>query len=536
MYKKLICVLLLVSMCFPVVMAVDYTGTVSVLIPGTQIITSIAKGSEGAFKERPWIINWSTNFDSVGIPSQIQMYSSTDNKAVASGVPFALADQYGTYATGTISMTNGTNFYPGAGKQSYTFDFDTWNPGTRTGTILGNMTTTVGTNYFTAVDIETAAGVTIGFARQAGTPRASYGYIYIPYDYESAFDYSITKVGGAGTGTISNIDIVKSSSSNIASNVQVRNYTAPNTLIGASPFTTVTGSDYLSVVGDNYVLSLYLPFNSKYYNSTTVFFPTGYGPTPTPTPTGTPVPSVPSGATRTTIFLTDSSTGAKIIGGSIGVRDTGNLTWTNSTSSNAGSIVDVLTGHTIDIYGSATGFSPSYELGATAGGNYYLPLVAPTIAAPVGYVNMFVNVFDSSTNNIIQSASVTAKLPTGATTGENTGTTGTVIFLVPNNTVVILGASASGYGSTSQSVASGTGADKIVNVRLTRQTVTSTVTPVVTDPGTGAVITAVPTIDARTSNQKDLDMMNLLRDNGGTIISLAILAIIFGLLKMIMKF
>jgi PKD repeat protein len=249
--------------------------------------------------------------------------------------------------------------------------------------------------------------------------------------------------------------------------------------------------------------------------------------------------AVPDGYTRTVVFVTDGGTGGIIVGATLNLRDVQNNTWKNGTSTALGTTFVSISGHTIDIYGSYPGvYTSSYELDAVAGGNYYLPLMPPVPSPPGGltggYVNLFVNVFDMATNNIIQHASVTAKLPTGATTGENTGTTGTVLFLVPNNTVIIIGASASGYQSISQSTTSGTGADKIVNVKLIRQTIT--VAPVVTDPGTGAIITAVPTVDSRTTNQKDVDMMNLLRDNGDTIISLAILAIIFGLLKMIMKF
>ena len=249
-----------------------------------------------------------------------------------------------------------------------------------------------------------------------------------------------------------------------------------------------------------------------------------------------------AGYTRTTVYATDGSTGGTIVGATLNLRDVQNNTWVNATSTITGTIIDVQTGHTIDIYGTYPGvYTASSELGATAGGNYYLPLMPPLPTPPGGlgggYVNLIVNTFDASTNNMLPSVSLTTRLPTGATTGENSGISGTAVFLVPNNTVVILGASKAGYASMSQSFNSGTGADKIVNMKLTRATVTTApVTPVVTDPGTGAVITAVPTIDARTSNQKDLDMMNLLRDNGGTIVSLAIVAILFGLLKMIMKF
>jgi PKD repeat protein len=249
-----------------------------------------------------------------------------------------------------------------------------------------------------------------------------------------------------------------------------------------------------------------------------------------------------SSLTSTKVFATDASTGGVLVGATLNLRDVENNSWVNATSGMTGTTISVLEGHTIDIYGSYPGvYTSSQELGASPGGNYYLPLMPPLPTPPGGlaggYVNLVVNTYDYSSNNMLPSVSITAKLPSGSTTGESSGIAGTAIFLVPNNTVVILGASKTGYASMSQSINSGPGADKAVNMKMVRAVVTTApVGPVVTDPSTGAVITAVPTIDSRTSNQKDTDMMNLLRDNGGTIISLAIVAILFGLLKMIMKF
>jgi hypothetical protein len=298
--------------------------------------------------------------------------------------------------------------------------------------------------------------------------------------------------------------------------------------------------EVIDVVGNNYYIQSYVAgLGTKRWNTSVITFT---GPAPTPTPTPLPTGAVPSGYTRTTVFATDGSTGGTILGASLGIKDVEAGTWTNATSTIEGTNVDVLTNHTLDIYGSYPGvYSESYEIGAIPGGNYYLPLLPPIPEAPGGltggYANLIINTFDAGTNNMLPNVGVTARLPTGAETGDNTGSAGTAYFLVPNNTVIILGASVSGYSSISQSVNSGTGADKIVNMRLTRSVVTTApVTPVVTDPGTGAIITPLPTIDARTDNEKDVDLMNQIRDSAPNIVGLGIVVILFGLLKMLMKF
>jgi hypothetical protein len=100
----------------------------------------------------------------------------------------------------------------------------------------------------------------------------------------------------------------------------------------------------------------------------------------------------PSGYTRTTVHTTDGLTGAQIAGTTINLRDVENNTWVNSTSDADGQLViDVITGHTLDIYGSYPGvYTSSSATGETAGGDYYLPMYPPVPDAPVNFVNLFV--------------------------------------------------------------------------------------------------------------------------------------------------
>lgn len=260
-----------------------------------------------------------------------------------------------------------------------------------------------------------------------------------------------------------------------------------------------------------------------------------------------------TGYVTTTVYLTDGSTGTPIVGGTLNLREVENNTWLNTTSTATGTLFNVTTGHTIDIYGSYPGvYTASAELGATPGGNYYLPLYMYA-AAPVGSVNLFVYLREAGTGYIIKNADVNIKWGTGgaSTASANTATSGTASFVVPNNTVITIESNPSGYNGQSMSLTTGT-VDKQVTITLSKNTqgpgTTGTVTPTVTDPATGQPITVAPTyLPACNPNANDYDagqcsqnqdsaLMANLRTNANGILDLGIVAVIFGLLGMIMKF
>jgi hypothetical protein len=257
--------------------------------------------------------------------------------------------------------------------------------------------------------------------------------------------------------------------------------------------------------------------------------------------------TLPAGYTRTTVYATDGDNGNILVGATLNLKDVQNSSWVNATSTSTGTIIDVINGHTLDIYGSYPGvYNASQDLGTTPGGPYYLPLFRYS-PAPIGYVNLYITARDTATGLAIKNAPVSVKLPTGATTGSNTGASGTASFTVPNNTVIIYSASPSGYTALSLSTTMGI-VDKHVYIDLTRSTVpTSTTTPVVTNPATGAVITAQPTYlqycnpaasdydAAACSRSQDNDLMATLREWAPTLLILAILAWMMGLLKMMGK-
>jgi hypothetical protein len=286
---------------------------------------------------------------------------------------------------------------------------------------------------------------------------------------------------------------------------------------------------YFNVLAESIKICL-VTANGEWYNSSPLFSVLTI-PTPTPTPDPN---TVPAGYTRTTVYAQDASIGTVITGATLSIRDVQNNSWINATSTSAGTRIDVLNGHTLDIYGSYPGvYTASQELDAYAGGSYYLPLYPPAIPAASGFVNLVVSVYESGTGLSIQSCGVTTKVPSGAVTYESTGTTGTAYFVVPNNSVIILSATKNGWNGQSKSLTT-VNSDIYTTFTLSRATL-PTATPTVTGTD-GHVITAVPTVDARTNAEKDAALMNQLRDNGPMLVGLCILAIAFGILKMIMKF
>jgi hypothetical protein len=260
--------------------------------------------------------------------------------------------------------------------------------------------------------------------------------------------------------------------------------------------------------------------------------------------------TLPAGYTRTTVYCTDGSTGTPIVGATLNIKDVQNSSWKNGTSSATGTIIDVIASHTLDIYGSYPGvYTASQELGTAPGGNYYLPLYTYA-AAPVGYVNLFIYLRESGTGTIIKNANVYAKWTEGGVQKSdtvNTANSGTAAFVVPNTTVIIYESSPSGFIGKSESLTTGI-VDRQITLVLGRQMMTfATPTATVTNPATGEVITAQPTYlpscnpsandydAAQCSKNQDSSLMAQLRDAGPAIVGLAILAVVFGLLKMIFR-
>lgn len=187
------------------------------------------------------------------------------------------------------------------------------------------------------------------------------------------------------------------------------------------------------------------------------------------------VPGIPPGYTRTTVHAQDATMGSQIAGATLNLRDVQNNTWVNSTADADGElIIDVQNGHTLDIYASYPGvYTASQELGAIAGGNYYIQLFRPPLSAGPGNVNLLVAVYESTYHTSLAGATVSIRIPSGAIDTTTTGSGGSASFVTPNKTVTIITASKTGYLSKSWSVTTGDFADQLTTVSLSPYTATT---------------------------------------------------------------
>jgi len=230
-----------------------------------------------------------------------------------------------------------------------------------------------------------------------------------------------------------------------------------------------------------------------------------------------------------------------IMGSNIQLQDNTTRAWVNTTNDADGmSYIDTYSTSTINAYATATGYQNFGQTG-------YLPFDGvydlnmnfnASMADPgPGNVNLVVHVTDYNTGAILESASVSATNPSGATQGMNTGTVGSVMFVVPNMSVINIGVSKSGYQSASKTINTSAFGPDTLSIAVHPLTATPTgtiVQPTVTDAN-GNVITVAPTLDTRTNAQKDQGMMDSIREYGPNIIMLCVLVVIFSLAKMLLK-
>lgn len=273
------------------------------------------------------------------------------------------------------------------------------------------------------------------------------------------------------------------------------------------------------------------------YQSGSLF--SGIG-TPTPTPTLPPgvYPTLAPGYVRSTVTVWDRG-GNTVHGADIAIQDVETTTWHNSTSDADGSYyIDTLPYHTLDIYGAYTIFAneflPASLTGQTVGangGSFFVTLFPYETGLSAGNISLTVEVKDADSGNYIPYANVQAAVSGGYTYTQSTANHGSAIFTVPNNTMIHITGSASGYTSGTIAVNSGNAGTKITTINLVKKVIT--VAPTSTIPPGG--VTPVRTLDARSASEKDAGMMNLIRDNGEGLIQLAIAVTMISLLGLLMK-
>jgi hypothetical protein len=357
-----------------------------------------------------------------------------------------------------------------------------------------------------------------------GNPAASYLETYL---VTTNTFYSATKPGGIG------ISGYATKSSGTSSKVFILN--------GSSPFETIT-SEYtqtitpfnFSVYAESIIVSAQ-DSKGNFYNSSVLFSPTV--PT-TPTVTPTPTTTIPVGYVRNNLYIWDTSD-AQISGADINILDVEAGTWTNYTADADGWVtIDTPPYHTVNVYAhypTANIYLPNeilgLETGYYGGHNWVLVLFPYTTTTP-GSVMLYINARNYDTKAVLTGVGIQIEdLTTHYTTQYNTGTSDNIWSIVTNATNYKITGSKSGYISKSTVINSGEDPSMTVVIELSRATVTPTITGTVLPGET----TVRPTVDSRTVNEKDADMMGQIRDAGPNLIDLAILATIFGLVGLIGK-
>lgn len=252
---------------------------------------------------------------------------------------------------------------------------------------------------------------------------------------------------------------------------------------------------------------------------------------------------------RTYVRAIDGAGGAWITGANVAIKNEQTLMWTNATAAVDGShYIDLLSNQTLAGYVSGTGYSGGSRVGLVAwDGVYEIPMYAiGTLLTPgVGEVSVVVDVKDQITKAKIVGAHVDYTKSTGETEGYSTSSSGTANFLAPNVSTINIKISKDGYTSVSKAITTTEFGPDYILVYLPKVQATPSVTAtipgdnnhdgVVDEKDSVPGVTPITTLDTRTDSQKDSDLMAILRNNAESILWLCILAIIFGLLKMIVK-
>jgi PKD repeat protein len=240
-----------------------------------------------------------------------------------------------------------------------------------------------------------------------------------------------------------------------------------------------------------------------------------------------------TGYSRTKFRCMNPTNDATVFGCNQQLNDVEGGAWSNQSDLSDGIwCIDTLPLHHINAYGDATGYTSGSRIGVQEWNNmqYTIPLIPGYVPnATAGNVWVYVYVTDYSTYGPISGAQVSLSGNGLTTQSSLTGSSGGTSLQWPNSTVAYINVVKSGYTSGSKVITTSTTGPDIAYITLHTGTATSTLTPNPTPTGGP---TALPTQDTRTASEKDIDMMNLIRDNGSALIGLAIITTMLGLMKM----
>lgn len=244
---------------------------------------------------------------------------------------------------------------------------------------------------------------------------------------------------------------------------------------------------------------------------------------------------VAEGYIRSMAQCVDTQTSGAIHGCNLQLNDIEGGAWSNVTERFDGTwCIDTLPLHHINAYGQATGYSSAsrFNLPVSSSVMYELFMIPGYVTnATEGHVWLYVLANDYDTGAALSGATVLVSGSGEASQTRTTGLSGQVIFEWANASTIYVTVDKSGYSSVSKVGTTSDYGPDTVRVELHRVIVTPTAT---STPGPGGV-TPAPTLDTRSTTEKDTAMMNQVRDAGPILISLAILATIMGLLKLMAK-
>ena len=243
----------------------------------------------------------------------------------------------------------------------------------------------------------------------------------------------------------------------------------------------------------------------------------------------------------------DTQTSAAIHGCNLQLNDIEGVAWSNVTERFDGTwCIDTLPLHHINAYGQATGYSSAsrFNLPVSSSVMYELFMIPGYVPnASEGHVWLYVLANDYDTGAAISSAQVIVSGTGETSQTKTTSIAGQAVFEWANASAIYVTVSKSGYSSVSKVGATSDYGPDTVRVELHKTIFTPTAT---LTPGPGGITpsttyapycnpNAADYDESKCSTIKDTAMMNQVRDAGPILISLAILATIMGLLKLMTK-
>lgn len=508
-------------------------------------VTVYGAAPSGTYYNVTYPVHVSVNYDNVIIPEQMVLFTdgaySGSPPPAANGV-FTLKRGDTTMGAGTIQISNGT--FSGGYNTQVVMQLSYWKyDHGLSGVNDVNMTI----DGYTTCESSTVCKSLQAIKQRAYTTTTTYitlleplytaqhavpGAYYYLGSSACSTDVTLTAFGDASATTMITSEITKSDCPSITK------IFTNNTLkyTGASG----TSEEYVTTFGGNIIVQSYFVPLSLAYNSSEYFtFSPGAVPTTAPTPT-------PAGTSMITQYFEciDGASNGRIYDCDVDVLDVTSGTWTNATAAYGSTSFAILNTHTMDAYGSATGFSTATRTGLSPFDGFYQLILQPDWAycstpgkcggasdPGDSNINLIIMVDDYATDDPISGASISLVEPSGATTTGTTNDAGVGLFAFSNKTQVNVKVSKSGYSSASKMWTTSAFGPDTVHIQLNKLVVTQT--PTVTY--TNAQGTVVPTLDTRSTAQKDASMMDQVRDAGPGLISLAILATMFGLIRMMAK-